>query len=761
MKTKLLAALLMIVTAAGIVWAQSAGSYTEKDLVWQDDFNGKALNMDDWNYEYHEPGWVNNELQEYVDAKENIYVKGGNLIIQPIQKKDKNGKITYTSGRINTQHKHDFTYGRFEARLKVPAGQGFLPAFWMMPTEENLYGQWPKCGEIDIMEVLGNVTNKTYGTIHFGEPHAERQGSKTLAKGDFNKEFHVYAVEWDPGEIRFYLDGEMYFKTSDWFTKKDGFGEITYPAPFDQSFYMIFNVAVGGNWPGNPDKTTKFGKNAQMVVDYVKVYQKKSYDENVQKPAGKNKEMRKPDKDGNYVRNPGFTEAESLKDNTVWGFLTAGTGKATAEIKDNMLIIKTEDAGSLDYSVQVIQPDIPMEKGASYRYEFDAWASENRTIIPAITAPNAGWIRYFPDTKTEITTERKHYSFDFDMKSKSDPTGRVEFNLGNQGSTATVYITDVSVKMTRSADGSSSLKTVLPDGNYIYNGEFQEGKNRLEFWDIVNNCKGSTVEVTNQKNVRELKVTCPKGQTNLEDISLSQGDLTLSLGGEYILYLDGYADANKTITAVIDGQSFSIPLTTKKQTIKNKFTVRSKAKTNTLTLLLGVEGTTYIDNVRVQEDGLLLNGNFTSDMTGYEVYTHEASKTDYAVDNLTEKGAFCMNISNTGTMDWHIQLKQNHIILEKDKWYELSFDAKSSFDRTIMYALQRDGSSDNNWEPYSGTQKIKVKADYQNYKVQFQMKSETDKDVILSISMGAVDNKVIKDKHTVCLDNIKLIEIEK
>jgi beta-glucanase (GH16 family) len=753
-------ALLGLGTALPFYALDNSSTYTDADLVWEGDFNGDKLNTSDWNYEYHEPGWVNSELQKYVDSAENVYVKDGHLVIQALKKTDQNGKVTYTSGRINTQHKHDFKYGRFEARIKVPEGKGFLPAFWMMPTEENLYGQWPKCGEVDIMEVLGDATTKAYGTVHFGEPHAQRQGTYTLPSGDFASEFHVYACEWDPGEIRFYLDGNLYHKTSDWFTKRNGFGEVTYPAPFDQNFYIILNLAVGGNWPGNPDDTTKFADNAQMVVDYVKVYQKKSYDENVEKPvtavAGRN-----VDKNGNYVHNPDFSAPENLADGKGWNFLTAGKGKASAEISGGMLNIMTTNCGELDYSVQVVQPNIYLEKGCGYKFSFDAWADADRTIIPAITAPNVGWIRYFPDTKTAITTEKKTYSFNFEMKATDDPTARVEFNLGNQGSTATVHITNVSVSMTHDKPAVKAAKSILPDGNYIHNGEFQEGKNRLGSWKIKNDCEGATVTVTNDKNVRELKVTAPASTKKLEDITVSQDGLSLVNGNTYILSFDAYADSLKTIKATVAGKEFQVAISNVKQTYKNKFIVKSKDKIHELDLLLGNAGTTYIDNVRIQEDALIINGNFASGMAGYEVYAHDSAAMDYVVDNLTEEGAFCMNISKTGGQDWMIQLKQNNITLEKGKWYVLSFDAKSTLGRTIMYALQRDGSGDNNWIPYSGTQKIDVGPQFKNYCTKFQMNENTDKATILSISMGAVNGKVINEKHTVTIENIKLEEVKK
>ena len=146
-------------------------------LVWEEQFDGDSLNREDWNVELHDPGWVNEELQAYVDSTDNIYIEDGDLVLKPIETVNEDGTKSYTSGRVNTQNKHDFKYGLFEARLKVPKGQGFLPAFWMMPTSENLYGQWPRCGEIDIREVMGQATNTLYGTIHFGHPHSESQGT--------------------------------------------------------------------------------------------------------------------------------------------------------------------------------------------------------------------------------------------------------------------------------------------------------------------------------------------------------------------------------------------------------------------------------------------------------------------------------------------------------------------------------------------------------------------------------------------------------
>lgn len=412
----------------------------EYKLVWDEEFNDYEgeLSKDDWNYEAHQVGWVNSELQKYVASSDYAYVKDGELIIQPVKNEDG----SYVSGRVNTSGKHDFTYGIFEARIKVPEGKGFLPAFWMMPTDENYYGQWPKCGEIDIMEVLGDSTNRQYGTLHFGEPHTQKQGTYELHGGDFSKEYHVFAVEWEPGVFRWYVDGELFYENSDWFTKREGEEEKPYPAPFNQPFHMILNVAVGGSWPGYPDETTIFDERAAMYVDYVHVYQKDSYDENVEKPV-KVFNDREPDETGNYVNNSDFSEAEDLTDNENWKFLLFNGGEGEAEIKDNEIVITSTNAGTEDYSVQLVQPDMPLHKGMKYRLSFDAYAEEDRTIITAVTAPEVDWIRYFPDTKVELNTEMQTFTFEFDMEEEDDDKARVEFNMGKQDSTATVHITNV------------------------------------------------------------------------------------------------------------------------------------------------------------------------------------------------------------------------------------------------------------------------------------------------------------------------------
>lgn len=408
------------------------------NLLWSDEFDGDTLDETIWTREVREPGWTNNELQEYTTSDENIFVSDGHLVLKAV-KSEVNGSDYYTSGKVNSQNKADFQYGKVVVSAKVPEGQGLWPAIWMMPQDESYYGQWPKCGEIDIMEVLCNDTTTSYSTIHYGEPHAEQQGTLTLDEGSFASEFHEYSVEWEPGEMRFYTDGILVLTVNDWFTAEPGQDDKPYPAPFDQPFFVQMNLAVGGNWPGNPDETTDF-ENAEFQIDYVRVYQKDEYDTNVSKPE---MEFREALEDGNFIYNGDFSDAEDLDDEEDWFFLLFNEGEGEAVIEDNMIVISSTNDGTEEYSVQLVQPDLPVIRDHTYRVTFDIRSDEARDCVVCVSAPHAGWIRYLQDTTIDVGEEWTTYTFEFTSSEKDDNYGRLEFNMGNHGYTSTIYITNV------------------------------------------------------------------------------------------------------------------------------------------------------------------------------------------------------------------------------------------------------------------------------------------------------------------------------
>lgn len=745
---------------------QQPEDYLEKEgykEVWKDDFNGDSLNRDDWNVELHEPGWVNSEWQEYVDSDKNIQVKDGKLYLKPVETVNADGTKSYTSGRVNTQNKHDFKYGYFECRAKVPTGKGYLPAFWMMPTDENLYGQWPKCGEIDMMEVMGQETNKLYGTIHYGEPHDQSQGTYVVAEEDnFADNYHTYACEWLPGKIIWYVDGVKYHEESDWFSAKEGQGgEVTYPAPFDQPFYMILNLAVGGSWVGYPDETTTYDDQA-FAIDYVKVYQKDSYDENVEKPV-KEVSLRNPDATGNYINNGDFATAEDLDDDSDWKFLTALSGEGTAEIKSNEMVISTTNAGTADYSIQLVQAGLPMQKGGKYKVSFDAYADEARAMITDISAPDHNYTRYLNDTKVDLTTEKKTYTYEFQMTGSDDANGRLEFNLGNTASTATVHLSNVRVEKTGYEEiAEDTTKKVLADGNCVYNGSFEQGNGRLGSWEITNNAQAD-ISVTPLADGRRLKVTSAPG-TKEGEVLVGQSDLALNDGTNYVLSFTAQADEPKTMKVTAAGQTFTAELTTEKQTFTYSFTtaeqtMRAAADKN-LFFDLGLGTTVYLDQIRIEEDSLIKNGSFNAGFAGFEAYCYTPSNVTYVVDSLNEDNAADFTINDTGDADWHIQLKQSGVKLEKDQWYRLSLKMKSSKDRKVSYALQRNGATHNDdWTPYC-QKVVDLNNEYQTFTSEFQMAYDTDTDTIFNVTMGAVDGVQIQEQHRICIDDITLEKID-
>jgi beta-glucanase (GH16 family) len=234
-------------------------------LVWSDEFDGTDIDLSKWSHEVNAWGGGNNELQYYTDRPTNSFIQDGCLVIQALDETytGPEGTRDYTSARLRTLNKGDWTYGRLEARMKLPYGQGLWPAFWMLPSG-NVYGGWAASGEIDIMELVGHEPNVIHGTIHYGGEwpnNASSGNSWTLPSGDFCDDFHVFALVWQEGVMRWYVDGIHYSTQTSWWTDEGS----PFPAPFDQDFHILLNVAVGGNWPGPPDETTVFPQ--QMAVD--------------------------------------------------------------------------------------------------------------------------------------------------------------------------------------------------------------------------------------------------------------------------------------------------------------------------------------------------------------------------------------------------------------------------------------------------------------------------------------------------------------
>jgi beta-glucanase (GH16 family) len=279
--------------------AKRASSRPGWRLVWADEFEGSEVDRSKWDfdigngffdYKSHRwiPGWGNEELQYYTDAPANVEVKDSLLTIRAL--KESLHGCGYTSARLKTRRRDGaalFTtlYGRVEFRARVPWGKGLWPALWMLPQDER-WGGWAASGEIDLMEIVGERPHEVLNSIHFGSAYPRRAlitHVHPLPGGSTVGDWHTYAIEWEPGEIRFFVDDVHTCTRGHWWScsktlrgrgvmPKQAADLNPWPAPFDQPFYLLMNVAVGGNFPGVPVPETRFP--AELVVDYVRVYTK-------------------------------------------------------------------------------------------------------------------------------------------------------------------------------------------------------------------------------------------------------------------------------------------------------------------------------------------------------------------------------------------------------------------------------------------------------------------------------------------------------
>lgn len=233
-------------------------NYPLFDLIWNDEFNATNINTNNWGYNTGAGGWGNNELQTYTSSAQNSFIENGKLHIRATKTND-----NYFSARLLTQGKQEFLYGRIDIRAKMPYGQGIWPALWMLGANFPQVG-WPRCGEIDIMEYLGHEQSKVHGTVHyFNSGHRSNTAHYNNPGGQsFHDSFHVFTIVWQENAIRWYVDYNLFHEVKD--------TEVAFEA-FTKPHFFIFNLAVGGNWPGYPNANTVFPQ--EMIVDYVRVFQ--------------------------------------------------------------------------------------------------------------------------------------------------------------------------------------------------------------------------------------------------------------------------------------------------------------------------------------------------------------------------------------------------------------------------------------------------------------------------------------------------------
>lgn len=384
-----------------------------RGLVWQDEFDGDALDPAKWAYElgnwkldadgnYITGGWGNNEQQFYTDK--NASVHDGILTIAARHEAYTDavqGSYDYTSARLSTQHLFSACGGRIEVRARCDAGKSLWPAIWMLP-EDSVYGGWAASGEIDIMEGWGSRPQEICGTIHFGDAWPDNRyltADYKFPAGTTAADWHTYAIEWTSGEIRWYVDDVLYSTQTDW--ESVGY---PYPAPFDQNFYLILNLAVGGQFDGVDgiygDPATFADGEKHFEIDYVRVYE------------------------------PETAFAPSESKSLPLELYTEGSD-AGMRNRSCGTDISVNNCGALEYAVMGLVHGRNVRAGETYTLSFDASATAARDMI--VTVEDAAYTRYL-DEQITLTTEPKHYSFSVTFS--EDMQADLKFQLGNIGNAA-------------------------------------------------------------------------------------------------------------------------------------------------------------------------------------------------------------------------------------------------------------------------------------------------------------------------------------
>jgi beta-glucanase (GH16 family)/cytochrome c oxidase assembly protein Cox11 len=795
----LLAAVLTATLFTGAAAAESGGrdgggdrhSGPQPDrwkLAWNDEFNDGVIDPRKWTFDIGTGagGWGNNELEYYTNRPENVKETDGKLVITA--RKENYQGSSYTSAKIKTAGLFSKVYGKYEIRAKAPAGKGFWPAIWMMP-EESKYGSWAASGELDIFEGWGSRPNTVAGTLHYGQqwPGNTYTGKEyVLPGGSTIEDFHTYGIEWEPGEIRWYVDGKLYQTQNDWYSRSlYQPADNTYPAPFDEPFYLIMNLAVGGNFDGNPDGTTVFPKS--MEIDYVRVYDlvSRPYREPVPPAVPKDPlpaDARQPLPDGNLVYNGQFNQDDpnvpnlgDVPNTDYWRLFTGEGGNGTVSIENvngsNFAKLGITAGGNQPYSVQLLN-DVSIAKGRFYKLTFDAKAADVRTMGVKLTGgPSRGFAAYSPAQTFQLTKDVKHYELAFQMKQDTDIAARTEFNAGLDNKA--VWIGNVRLE---EIDGipiyPDAPKTPLDgDGNHVYNGTFDQGdQSRMMFWHILEE-GGAKAKASVDPAERKLNVEVKdKGKGRGHDrkgpngsVAVQQKGIQLIKDMEYLLTFDAQSDKLDLLEVALESKDGTvhyankdIQLSRKNKTYSFAFKMEhNRDNESQLLFLLKDKGELKLDNVKLIRTSVyyepdvvfypLANGNFTHGLAPWVTATDSGGAVTGAPDNGEAK----LTVTAQGANPWSNMFIYNGLKLFKGVPYELDFDIRASADRKIEFALENSA-----YFRYLN-QTVDVSPSSQHFHYEFVMPN--DDTVSLKYFLGLIQGtSAVGSNHDVWLDNIDL-----
>ena len=764
------------------------------DLVWNDEFDGTALDTTKWSYQIgngatasNNPGWGNQEMEYYTDKEDNVKVEDGKLVITAKQETTtdpKEGTFNYTSGRIrtvsDTENLFSVKYGRVEAYMSLPIESGCWPAFWMLPDNYDIYGGWAASGEIDIMEGWGNRPYEACGTLHYGSNWPNNLYKGKTFKFDKNETnvnaYHLYALEWEPGKLSWYYDDQLLYSADTWNSiGRNAADDFTFGAPFDVPFYILLNVAVGGTFGAGDPATGDFSGdgNTKMTVDYVRVYQSKDgYDDSDVKPGGSGgdstafEQYVQPILDAAGVDSvegydfAGDDDFGTLKtvdtvdpDDSDWQFYVGDFGGAATVDKvvngdTTYAAVDITSAGNQAYAIQLIK-HMPFIKGYTYKVSFDAYAdaARNITIHPSGDADN-GWAGYASETKS-ISTEPQTYSFTFTMGNDSDPTARLEFNLGAAG-TANVCIGNVNVEIVSAdAEEEEVKKSALGDGNLIWNGTFDEGAGRLQFWNYNNNTLisvpsyvlyelGNGDQFAMDKNVKQNYARRAAISVSGGEGTLSQGGITLAQSDQYSLKFDVHTYSDEAVPVKITVSNANGSTVYSEETIECSAEGTVKTFESIFAMPKGVTDNdalvtfTFADGTSILLDNVkllaLTKNNASIDYSSVNTEPIPSDSSDWYINYHTAAndpavadadGVYSVDTwkdtNNYQSMFLH------EVDIVEGVTYTFTFDAKSDVDNTYIVGIQED----NSWAMAWDTVNFSTTPDWNTYTYTFTSKLTT------------------------------------
>ena len=510
MKKSLLTKALLTFSVIGTVFAfsntvKAADNY---ELVWSDEFNGNYLDTNTWNYEIGTGswGWGNNEQQYYTDR--NIKVSNGTMKITA--KREDYGGMKYTSSRITTKNKKNFKYGKIEARIKMPKFKGVWPAFWMLGANQDSVG-WPKCGEIDIVEAI-NDENLVYGTLHwFNDPGNNNADSGSSVAVANRTEYHVYGVEWTADKLRWYVDGKVY-RTMD--VSNDSFSEVR------KEYFVIFNMAIGGQWPGYDIDETAFP--ATMEVDWVRAYKK--VEETTTKYTG-----------------PMITVTEDAVETCSgkWGSYfgsdwagASGTSKSTDKAVTGATMNITS-IGNSQWGVQQYLKGLHYYPGRTYNYSFTMTSDVDKRVFVKVAGDGDEQIfGEYIDLKARVP-----YNFSRQVTLAEDMEGVLDLYFGMGKCDGDAAATNSAANITLS-NVSFKTTTQIPDPNYN-NGESTTNKTTLPSEEKTTTNNGVTTTGSGVTTTSKVVVSRP-GKVSVKKVVRSKNNRNIKINIKKVKGVTGY-----------------------------------------------------------------------------------------------------------------------------------------------------------------------------------------------------------------------------